>query len=742
MACVKSTLYVIAVLLFFFALHVAAGPNAGDNRTTVHTVSFEAENDDTASIPDFDGDGTIGFGDFVVFAGVYGARQGDEKYESTYDLNDDGEIGFSDFVIFAQNFGKEAPSPVVAIPDANLRVEIEAALGKGSGAPITKAEMETLTDLKAGNADISDLSGLEHAVNLKELELPHNKVSDLAPLSGLSNLARLHLWDNHVTDISALSGLTNLTYLWLSNNNVKDITGLSGLSNLGTLSLWFNDVTDLDPLAGLTNLTHLSLGQTPTTDVSALKGLTNLVRLGLQNVDVSNVSVLAGLTRLKWLDIRFIDELSDLSPLSGLIDLNTLYAYGNNISDVAPLSNLTSLKELTLTDNNISDLSPLAANTGLTRGDIVDVTENPLNAESIRTHIPALQARGVMVSFDEIVSFAGAQIYNDNVSVLPVAENLAAGKLPLEDYAQRFYGHFSDEFDFLMFVPNLPIDRSDPGAYPRGVYMGVKNDVQDIGESIFFDDEWGSPGQLQGVILFGFSKFPKYADTGHSVLIDGPSVHELMHRWANFIVPPFPHWAFNSADGILGGLNINSLVEHGGGRYSADEFSIGGWADNFRPYSPIELYLAGLIPSEEVPDLWVAEDGEALLDESGSWDGMSFVASRIDAYTIEDIIAKHGRRVPDHSGAQKRFRAAVILLISDAYPATREFLETLGNDVNLFSQEGENEFQWYNFYEATGGRATITMEGLSQFRRSAGSKIVVPGSFGTPPPPIVDHWER
>ena len=31
-----------------------------------------------------------------------------------------------------------------------------------------------------------------------------------------------------------------------------------------------------------------------------------------------------------------------------------------------------------------------------------------------------------------------------------------------------------------------------------------------------------------------------------------------------------------------------------------------GWAVNWIPYSSIELYLAGLIHPEEVPDLWVA----------------------------------------------------------------------------------------------------------------------------------------
>ncbi len=58
--------------------------------------------------PDFDGDGTVGFGDFVIFAARFGLSQGDAGYDARYDLDGDGTIGFGDFVIFANNFGLSA----------------------------------------------------------------------------------------------------------------------------------------------------------------------------------------------------------------------------------------------------------------------------------------------------------------------------------------------------------------------------------------------------------------------------------------------------------------------------------------------------------------------------------------------------------------------------------------------------------------------------------------------------------
>ena len=115
MTSLKGLIYLAVLALLASVCHTAIGSDASDGDVSALAISVDANGDDTASIPDFDGDGTIGFGDFVIFAGVFGARQGDEKYEATHDLNGDGEIEFSDFVIFAQNFGKEVP-PSVTLP--------------------------------------------------------------------------------------------------------------------------------------------------------------------------------------------------------------------------------------------------------------------------------------------------------------------------------------------------------------------------------------------------------------------------------------------------------------------------------------------------------------------------------------------------------------------------------------------------------------------------------------------------
>ena len=52
-------------------------------------------------------------------------------------------------------------------------------------------------------------------------------------------------------------------------------------------------------------------------------------------------------------------QISDLSPLSGLTNLEYLLLGRNRISDLSPLTGLTNLKYLHLENNQISDLSPL-----------------------------------------------------------------------------------------------------------------------------------------------------------------------------------------------------------------------------------------------------------------------------------------------------------------------------------------------------------------------------------------------
>ena len=150
----------------------------------------------------------------------------------------------------------------VKIPDPNLRAAISTALGLPPSAPILAAHMETLKELEALEASISDLTGLEWALNLRWLFLESNSISNVFPLAGLTNLKVLRLAFNSISDLSPVSGLLNLADLNLPGNHIADISAISGLTNLRVLDLAFNSISDLAPLAA-----NIGLGDGDLVDV-------------------------------------------------------------------------------------------------------------------------------------------------------------------------------------------------------------------------------------------------------------------------------------------------------------------------------------------------------------------------------------------------------------------------------------------------------------------------------------------
>ena len=104
------------------------------------------------------------------------------------------------------------------------------------------------------------------------------------------------------------------------------------------------------------------------------------------------------MTKLTWLALGG-NQIADVRPLAALTKLESLRLGDNQIADVSPLATLTKLTWIDLNDNQIEDISSLVANTGLGGGDWVNLVNNPLSDQALNEHIPALEARGVDVSY-------------------------------------------------------------------------------------------------------------------------------------------------------------------------------------------------------------------------------------------------------------------------------------------------------------------------------------------------------
>lgn len=240
------------------------------------------------------------------------------------------------------------PSQVVNIPDPSLRAAIAEALHKAPGDAITRAEMQTLREFQAlggefgevrlvgefggfeeQRAEITDLRGIEFAVNLRTLYLWHNNITDISPVVSLTHLRTLSLGGNAISDISPLANRTApLLMLELNSNTLSDISPLANL-DVSMLSLGGNALSDISPLVGLTHLGYLHLGHNAISDISPLANLTNLRTLLLENNMISDISPLANLTNLWMLDLRH-NAISDIQTLERLIAQGAVVYFSDN----------------------------------------------------------------------------------------------------------------------------------------------------------------------------------------------------------------------------------------------------------------------------------------------------------------------------------------------------------------------------------------------------------------------------
>ena len=314
----------------------------------------------------------------------------------------------------------------VTIPDPNLRAAIAAELGKASGDPITTSDMAALRSLTAREANISDLTGLEGAINLTSLNLGRNSISDITSLSGLTNLTSLYLLDNSISDITSLSGLINLTQLYLGHNLISDISTVSGLTNLRKLHLGGNSISDITSLSGLTDLTDLYLQDNSVSDISAVSGLTNLRRLGISNNNISDISAVSGLTDLAHLYL-LDNSVSDISAVSGLTNLTHLSLTNNSVSDISAVSGLTNLTSLSLWNNSVSDLSAVSGLTNLRALSLPGNSVSDISALGGLTQLTSLYLNNNFIS--DISALVGliqlTRLYLNNNSISDISALVA-----------------------------------------------------------------------------------------------------------------------------------------------------------------------------------------------------------------------------------------------------------------------------------------------------------------------------
>ena len=111
-------------------------------------------------------------------------------------------------------------------------------------------------------------------------------------------------------------------------------------------------------LKGISRLTSVLCSE-DVSDLTPFNGLIDLTRLSCITSNVSDLSPIRGLTKLTKFSLSASGFLEDISPLSSLINIAHLMFSGSGISDIYPLSNLFRLECLHLSATEVSNIFPL-----------------------------------------------------------------------------------------------------------------------------------------------------------------------------------------------------------------------------------------------------------------------------------------------------------------------------------------------------------------------------------------------
>lgn len=276
--------------------------------------------------------------------------------------------------------------------------------------------------------------------------------------------------------------------------------------------------------------------------------------------------------------------------------------------------------------------------------------------------------------------------------------------------AQRFYETHEDAYDYLVFYNALNLS---PGPGVIAFEVTVRNDRTGYGDRpVDVGRDYGSPRRLQAILNMGpLSQYPvdpngilpqrfTSRDTPLSVL-----GHEAGHLFLAFTSVRDPrnpssrpmlgrqtaHWnfTFNSEASLLEGNRIADL-----GPAATQRFETTAVTEAF---SPLDQYLMGFRAPAEVPPLfYVADAGINSFFPPPPQVGVRFNGRRED-FTVDDLIAEAGRRTPDHTVAQRRFRFGFVLIVPPGLPPEPAWLEQLETYRRLFEDY---------YFRAAGRRAT------------------------------------
>lgn len=284
-----------------------------------------------------------------------------------------------------------------------------------------------------------------------------------------------------------------------------------------------------------------------------------------------------------------------------------------------------------------------------------------------------------------LTSFATAQTGS---SASMIAERFGdAQALDLVAAARRFYETHDDAYDYLAFFNANGVQ---PGSGVLAFETSVRTQRRGIGDTpTDVGRQYGSANRLQAVLNMGpVGNYPANPNTPHPLRFStgdtGLTVlaHEIGHLFLAFSSirnPANPaarpmlgrqlfHWnfRFNSDASILEGNRIRDDGPNANPRFVTTATVQG--------FSALDQYLMGLRPAEEVEPTFLVENATTTAIDPRV--GVGFNGDRREI-RVDDLIAVDGRRTPDHTVEQRRYRIAFILIVPEGGTASAADLALL-----------------------------------------------------------------
>ncbi len=350
----------------------------------------------------------------------YTPRQGsyDRTQKMTIAVREGETVYYTTDGSYPTSFSNIYVEPIT-IANGVTRITAVSVNAEGLVSPVLSAEFTVTNDYEEVVFDDPKMEKMVRASLEKQTGII--RVKELENVTALSNNGI----DGHLRTLSDLELMPNLKEFHIENETkLISMSQLSGRTELVSVSLvgCELDSSDINALGSLTKLQSVDLSDNNITSISVISNLPELQYVFLTHNNIEDISPLASLSKLLVLDLSQ-NGISELPDFSGMQSLEALYLSKNNLSDLSSIHTASNLVTLDVSNNSITN----AKNIGkLTKLETLVLTNNSITNFDFLSSLTALCSLDVsgtsMVSTASLSSLPLVVFNANNTSISTLSD--------------------------------------------------------------------------------------------------------------------------------------------------------------------------------------------------------------------------------------------------------------------------------------------------------------------------------